>query len=59
MTSEQIRQAVMKHRTKQGLAVMFTMPERNTETFYFASESTRDDFMRRVRLNGGAAEIAG
>ena len=58
MTSEQIRQAAMKRRTKQGLATTFTMPERNTETFYFASESTRDDFMRRVCLNGGTAEIA-
>ena len=58
MTIEETRQAVMRRRTKQGLAVVCTMPDREPVRLYFASPESRDDFMDRATRQGGAVEIA-
>ena len=58
MTVEEIRQAVMRRRTEQGLAVNCVMPDHGPVMLYFASPETRDDFMDRATRQGGAVEIA-
>lgn len=59
MTTDELRQDVMRRRVADGLAVVCAMPDRESVTLYFASPETRDDFMRRAERLGGAVEIAG
>ena len=52
-----IHKQALTERIADGLAVRFTLDGR-TKVFGFSTAQRRDDFMRRIRINGGTAEIA-
>jgi hypothetical protein len=52
-----LRATVRTQRLPLGLIVLATLPGEEPKEYSFAGISSRDDFMRRVKINGGTCEI--
>jgi hypothetical protein len=52
-----LRAAIRTQRLPLGLIVLATLPGEEPKEYSFASITSRDDFMRRVKANGGTCEL--
>jgi hypothetical protein len=55
--TDTLKAALRAQRLPLGLIVLATLPDGKPLEYSFASVDSRDDFMRRVKVNGGACEI--